>query len=69
MPLPGGSVGPPYRLYPRRKTPAATKRIPIHSRATGRSPRKAKAKTATRITLSLSTAATLAASPTCNARK
>ena len=57
----------PYRLRPRRKTPAVTRRMPIHSRATSRSPRKAKAKTPTRITLSLSTAATLAVAPICSA--
>ena len=50
-------------------TPMATRPMPNHSRATGRSPRNATANTATRTTLSLSTGATFAASPILRARK
>lgn len=57
------------RLNASASTPPATMAIPVHSRSDGRSPRKAKAKTATSTRLSLSTGATFDASPIFRARK
>lgn len=57
------------RLKPRTKTPRLTSAMPNHSRLLGRSPRKSTAINATRMTLSLSTGATLEASPSLSARK
>lgn len=58
-----------HRLNASTNTPAPTIRMPIHSRTDGRSPRKATANTVTSSTLSLSTGATLDASPIFSARK
>jgi len=57
------------RLNASTKTPALTMRMPIHSRMEGRSPRRATANKVTSSTLSLSTGATLDASPIFRARK
>jgi len=57
------------RLNANTKTPALTIRMPAHSRMEGRSSRKATANTVTSSTLSLSTGATLDASPIFKARK
>ncbi len=58
-----------YFLIPRINTPETTKASPIHSRTNGRSPRNITAKIATNTMLSLSTGATLEASPIFKARK
>jgi len=57
------------RLNANTKTPLATRPMPSHSRADGRSPRNAKANTATSTRLNLSTGATFDASPIWSARK
>ncbi len=58
-----------YRLTLRITTPAPTSPMPNHPPNEGRSWRKTAAKIATKITLNLSTGATLEASPTFSARK
>ena len=57
------------RLKASKRTPPATIAIPDHSRSDGRSPKNVNANTATRTRLSLSTGATLDASPILSARK